>query len=69
MKHILVKSLGIISVVLLCCTLLCGVWVGTHEGSDLAFHATLSAVSVITAIISQVVYLLKCRHCGKRTNE
>ena len=66
MKHFIVKSLNILTIVLLCCTLLCGAWVATHEITDLSFHATLSAVSVIVAIISEIVSLCKCRFCNNK---
>lgn len=66
MKHIMVKGLGILSIVLLCCTLLCGAWVATHETSDVSFHAALSSVSIIIAIISQIVSLVKCKFCKGR---
>ena len=64
MKHIMVKGLNILSIVLLCCTLLCGAWVATHEMSDMHFHAVFSCVSIIIALISQIVNLLKRKFCS-----
>ena len=63
MKHKLVKCLGVTSIILLCLTLLCGAWVGTHEGSDTSFHAMFSSICVIIAIISQIISLFKCKYC------
>ena len=66
MKHIIVKGLGILSIILLSCTLLCGAWVATHETSDVSFHVAFSSVSIIIAIISQIVSLVKCKFCKAR---
>lgn len=66
MKHIIVKVFGIISIVLLSCTLLCGAWVATHETSDITFHAVFSCISIIIALISQTVSLFKCKFCKMR---
>lgn len=63
MKHKLVNLLGIVSIILLCCTLLCGLWVGSHPISDLKFHAMLSAISVVIAIITQMIFMFKCKFC------
>lgn len=65
MRHKLVKGLGIISIILLCCTLLCGYWVGTHPVEDMKFHAVFSAISVCIAIITEFIFMFKCRFCNK----
>lgn len=65
MKHIIIKVMGIISIFLLCCTLICGAWVGSHPNSDMKFHAMLSGSSVIFSIITQIAYMNKCRFCKK----
>ena len=65
MKHLFVNILGILSIILLSCTLLCGVWVATHEGSDISFHAIFSSVCIVIAILSQLVNLCKCKFCKK----
>lgn len=65
MKHILIKGMGILSIVLLCCTLICGGWVATHPMNDMRFHAVFSAVSIGFAMITLLVYMMKCRFCSK----
>jgi len=62
MKKRIVSGISILSIILLGCTLLCGLWVGTHEGCDLAFHGKLSIVSVTIAIVSEILHLMKCKH-------
>lgn len=52
MREKIVKVVSVSSIIMLCCTLLCGIWVGTHENCDIGFHAMLSGASVIVAIIS-----------------
>lgn len=65
MKHKLVKALGIISIILLFCTLLCGYWIGVHPYGNMKFHAVFSAVSICFAIITQLIFMFKCRFCNK----
>ncbi|MDD2955571.1 MAG: hypothetical protein PHD67_04560 [Oscillospiraceae bacterium] len=55
MKHVMIKILNIASIVLLCCTLICGAWVSTHPVEDMAFHAVFSGISVVVAIVVLVV--------------
>lgn len=63
--HKLLKILNVVNLVLLVCTFICGIWVGTHKESDMMFHAGLSAVSVIFAIILQLIHMNKCKYCRK----
>lgn len=66
MRHKIVKALGILSIILLCCTLICGIWISSHPVEDITFHAGLSAAAVVVALISQIASLCKCRFCKKQ---
>lgn len=57
MKEILVKGFAVMSITMLCFSLICGIWVGTHETSDLSFHAILCGISAVLAIVSQLLLL------------
>ena len=65
MRHKVVKAMGILSITLLCCCLLCGMWMGTHPDSDKAFHGVFCGITVGFALITQIVYMNKCKFCGK----
>ncbi|SDO14607.1 hypothetical protein [Acetanaerobacterium elongatum] len=55
---VLLKITGILSVALLACTILCGLWLRFHPVEDKSFHFQLSLVSVIVAFITMVLFLV-----------
>lgn len=61
----LIKIMGYIVIVLLICTLICGAWIGAHPEGDVHFHGVFSSISVIMALIMQVINLAKCKYCRK----
>ncbi|MFV0394596.1 MAG: hypothetical protein ACK5LC_09405 [Coprobacillaceae bacterium] len=55
---LLLKVSGIISIVLLSCTIFCGVWLKFHPVDDKSFHFILSISSVIVALITIVLFMM-----------
>lgn len=54
------KIIAIISIILLVCTLICGLWVKFHpQGNDMNFHFLLSLSAVIFSLITIVLYMIK----------
>jgi len=53
------KFLGIGSIVLILCALICGIWMKTHPGSDANFHAGLSILTLIVCLITIVTFMAK----------
>lgn len=58
--NLLLKIIGISSILLLISTLICGLWIKFHPiGSDLNFHFKLSITTVILSLITIVLFMLK----------
>lgn len=56
----ILRILGIASVVLLLCTILCGLWVKFHpEGNDMNFHFLLSISSVCVSLLTIVLFMFQ----------
>lgn len=54
------KIMGILSIVLLIATIICGLWIKFHpEGVDLSFHFKLSVTSVFIALITLILFMKK----------
>lgn len=58
---IVLKLFGGIAILLLVCTLICGFWVKANPGEGLEFHGMFSTVSVIFALITIILFLLKMK--------
>lgn len=58
---IVLKLFGGISILLLVCTLICGFWIKANPGEGLEFHGMLSSVSVIFALVTIILFLLKMK--------
>lgn len=56
---ILTKILGVISIVLLICTIICGLWIKSNPISDLKFHFTLSLSTVLISLITIILFMFK----------
>lgn len=56
------KILSIISLVLLACTLICGMWMkfGPIE-RDTDFHAVLAAATIVLSFITIILYMVKTK--------
>ena len=54
------KLLGIISIVLIACTLLCGLWMKFGPGEkDANFHAILSVGTILLCLVTIMLYMIK----------
>ncbi len=54
------KILGWISIILIACTLLCGLWMKFASGEkDANFHAMLSIVTILVCLITIILYMLR----------
>lgn len=54
------KILGIITLIMLACTLLCGLWMKFGPGEkDAGFHGMLSVATVILCIITVIFFMIK----------
>lgn len=54
------KILGWISIILIACALICGLWMKFTPGEkDTRFHATLSIITILFCLITIVVYMVK----------
>ncbi|WP_156946292.1 hypothetical protein [Clostridium akagii] len=50
--NLVLKIMGLVSIVLLISTIICGLWIKFHPvGNDLNFHFKLSIITVILALI------------------
>jgi hypothetical protein len=57
---VLLKIMGIASILLLICTIICGLWIKTHsEGNDLSFHFNLSITTVILSLLTIILFMIK----------
>lgn len=53
------KIIGGTSIVLLLCTIICGLWMKYNPGGDTQFQFILSMVSVVAALITIILFMLK----------
>lgn len=54
------KILGWISIILIVCALICGLWMKFVPGEkDTNFHAMLSIVTILACLITIVTYMVK----------
>lgn len=57
--NIFLKIMGIVSILLLLCTIICGLWIKAHpEGNDLNFHSILSLASVLVSLITIILFMI-----------
>lgn len=58
--NLFLKVLGVVSILLLVSTIICGLWIKSHPaGNDLGFHFRLSLTTVILALITIVLFMIK----------
>lgn len=56
------KVLGIVSLILIACALLCGLWIRFHpQGSDMRFHFFLSLAAMLFAFITIMLFMIRTR--------
>lgn len=54
------KALGIVSIILIVCALICGLWMKTHpQGYDVNFHIWLSIAALVSALVTILLFLFK----------
>ncbi len=56
---ILLKIMGGISILLLICTIICGLWIRFHPQEDMQFHFVLSLATVVISLLTIVLFMLK----------
>nr|WP_308741878.1 hypothetical protein [uncultured Anaerocolumna sp.] len=56
---VLLKLLGIVSIVMLISTIICGLWIRSHPQEDIQFHFVLSLTTVIISLLTIVLFMLK----------
>ncbi len=54
---ILLKILGILSIVLIATTIICGLWIKSHPQDDIQFHFVLSLSTVLVALVTIVLFM------------
>lgn len=56
------KILGFVSIVLIACALLCGLWMKFRpDGNDVHFHATLSIATLLVCLVTIILYMIKIK--------
>ncbi len=56
------KILGIISVIAIACTLICGLWMKFGPGEkDVDFHAMLSIGTILLCLVTIILYMIKIK--------
>ena len=57
---LLLKIIGVVSILLLICTITCGLWIKFHPvGNDLNFHFKLSIITVILSLVTIILFMIK----------
>jgi len=58
----IMKVLGWISIILIACTLLCGLWMKFAPGEkDVNFHAIISITTIAICLITVIVFMIRMR--------
>lgn len=53
------KIIGVISILLLISTIICGLWIKFHPvGNDLNFHFKLSIITVMVSLITIILFMV-----------
>lgn len=53
------KIMGILSIILIACALICGLWMRSHPGEgDKNFHAGLSMATLGVCIVTIILYMI-----------
>ena len=56
------KILGIISIILIACAMLCGLWMKFGPGEkDANFHAMLSIGTLLCCLVTIILYMIKIK--------
>ena len=54
------KIIGVVSIILLISTIICGLWIKFNPvGNDLNFHFKLSIITVILALVTIILFMIK----------
>lgn len=56
---ILLKIMGGTSILMLICTIICGLWIRFHPQEDMQFHFVLSLTTVVISLLTIVLFMLK----------
>ena len=56
---ILLKIMGGASILLLICTIICGLWIKFHPQEDMQFHFMLSLTAVVASLITILLFIIK----------
>ncbi len=56
------KILGWVSIILIACTLLCGLWMRFGPGEkDVNFHAMLSIITILVCLVTIILYMIRIK--------
>jgi len=56
------KVLGWVSIILMACTLLCGLWMKFAPGEkDVNFHAMMSIATMVICLITVIIFMIRMR--------
>lgn len=55
---VFMRILGIASLVLLACTIICGLWIRKNPIDDKSFHFALSLASVILSFVTILLFMI-----------
>jgi len=56
---ILLKIMGSVSILLLICTLSCGLWIRFYPQENMQFHFVLSFAAVVVSLLTIVLFMFK----------
>lgn len=56
--NLLLKGMGVISCILLSCTIICGLWIRTHPQEDMQFHFGLSLTAVLVSLVTIILFMI-----------
>lgn len=55
---VVLAILGIVSILLIACTLICGLWIKSHPVEDIGFHFKLSLSTVLVSLVTIVFFMI-----------
>lgn len=56
------KLLGWISIIMIACTLLCGLWMKFAVGDkDVNFHAMLSIATMVVCLVTMILFMMRLK--------
>lgn len=57
--NLVLKVLGGVSILLIICMFICGIWVKSHPVDDIGFHFKLGIATLLVSLVTIILFMMK----------